>query len=267
MADDFCSYEEVSEWFKRARDATKGRPVLSWGRVYMEGDDFVFHAFRTEFGRLSSDNVFTFTASIPRIKTISHTLTSSLHNMLCINFTRQSLNKYRVVHRKNTIFRNRLPAEDWPEYFEGIKFNILTGECVNYRPDLKDLVKQDADKVWKSKLRTFRRGIKLRMKLGIIESIFNKTKSTIQWQKRSFYAPVWSSDEWLHKLYLAIHDEVITKELLEGFVRTAYCNRYYLGTSGMLYNPDWIAKVIEKILNESKTELRIRFNVFEGVSK
>ena len=47
-----------------------------------------------------------------------------------------------------------------PAYFQGIKFNIITGECLNRRPDDKFVEKPAERKIWRQALAKFKRGIK-----------------------------------------------------------------------------------------------------------
>ena len=58
-----------------------------------------------------------------------------------------------------------------PAYFQGLKFNIITGECLNRRPDDKFIEKADERKVWRQALAKFKRGIKARAKVRAFDPL------------------------------------------------------------------------------------------------
>jgi len=148
-----------------------------------------------------------------------------------------------------------------PAYFQGIKFNILTGECLNRRPDDKFIEKPKERKEWRQALAKFKRGIRARAKIRAFDSLIEKMWA--ERQKESHYhwkQPDWSSDSWMSLLEQSIRDNKFSKELLLGLCTTPPTGYYQQDkpTSNDVY------KSACKILSDCSTELRRRFNVFES---
>ena len=81
-----------------------------------------------------------------------------------------------------------------PAYFQGLKFNIITGECLNRRPDDKFIEKADERKVWRQALAKFKRGIKARAKVRAFDPLIEKVWAERQGQSRYHWKqPDWSS--------------------------------------------------------------------------
>ena len=147
-----------------------------------------------------------------------------------------------------------------PAYFQGLKFNIITGECLNRRPDDKFVEKADERKVWRQALAKFKRGIKARAKVRAFDPLIEKVwaerqgQSTYHWKQ-----PDWSSQPWLDLLEKSIRDNEFSKELLIGFCSTPSSGYYQQSkpTSKEVFDG------VHKILTDMSVELRRRFNVFE----
>ena len=147
-----------------------------------------------------------------------------------------------------------------PAYFQGLKFNIITGECLNRRPDDKFVEKADERKVWRQALAKFKRGIKARAKVRAFDPLIEKVwaerqgQSTYHWKQ-----PDWSSQPWLDLLEKSIRDNEFSKELLIGFCSTPSSGYYQQSkpTSKEVFDG------VHKILTDMSVELRRRFDVFE----
>jgi len=148
-----------------------------------------------------------------------------------------------------------------PAYFQGLKFNIITGECLNRRPDDKFIEKADERKVWRQALAKFKRGIKARAKVRAFDPLIEKVWAERQTQNHYHWKqPDWSSDSWMSLLEQSIRDNKFSKELLLGLCTTPPTGYYQSDkpTSNDVY------KSACKILADCSTELRRRFNVFES---
>ena len=147
-----------------------------------------------------------------------------------------------------------------PAYFQGIKFNILTGECLNRRPDDKFIEKPKQRKEWRQALGKFKRGIRARAKIRAFDPLIEKMWAERQTQNHYHWKqPDWSSDSWMGLLEQSIRDNKFSKELLLGLCSTPPTGYYQSEkpTSNDVY------KSACKILNDCSTELRRRFDVFE----
>ena len=147
-----------------------------------------------------------------------------------------------------------------PSYFQGLKFNIITGECLNRRPDDKFVEKADERKVWRQALSKFKRGIRARAKVRAFDPLIEKVwaerqgQSTYHWKQ-----PDWSSQPWLDLLEKSIRNNEFSHELLIGFCSTPPSGYYQQSkpTSKEVYDG------VHKILTDMSVELRRRFDVFE----
>jgi hypothetical protein len=258
----FISYKQIEDWFAKARKPDQGRPLSSWCRVYKKDSKFIFYGHGIEFAAVSQDNVLTFTASLPEIKRVCNTLSQALHSVFGLHFNRMSTNKYKIVHPKDV--RYGLGIKNWPEYFSGIQFDLKTGKCLNFRPDLSTLVQPDERKLWLRKLRKFKHNIKLRCKIGVMQAIFDRV--TKDFANNTVYkSPYWESKEWTNKLYEAINNEDLPMEIMEGIMQTVYTHKTSWGYAPS-YLTEYVIEITNKILSDCSIELRIRFGVFEGVT-
>ncbi len=147
-----------------------------------------------------------------------------------------------------------------PAYFQGLTFNIITGECLNRRPDDKFVEKANERKVWRQALSKFKRGIKARAKVRAFDPLIEKVWAERQSQDRYHWKqPDWSSQPWLDLLEKSIRNNEFSKELLIGFCSTPPSGYYQQSkpTSKEVFDG------VHKILTDMSVELRRRFNVFE----
>ena len=147
-----------------------------------------------------------------------------------------------------------------PAYFQGLKFNILTGECLNRRVDDKFVEKANERKVWRQALAKFKRGIKARAKVRAFDPLIEKVWADRQGQNHYHHKqPDWSSQPWLDLLEKSIRNNEFSKELLLGFCATPPSGYYQQSkpTSKEVFDG------VHKILTDMSVELRRRFNVFE----
>ena len=147
-----------------------------------------------------------------------------------------------------------------PAYFQGLKFVIDTGECLNRRPDDKFIEKPAERKIWRQALSKFKRGIKARAKVRAFDPLIEKVWAERQGQSQYHWKqPDWSSKPWLDLLEKSIRDNEFSKELLIGFCSTPPSGYYQQSkpTSKEVFDG------VHKILNDMSVELRRRFDVFE----
>ena len=113
-------------------------------------------------------------------------------------------------------------------------------------------------RVWLSSLRKFKRGVKIRAKLGVIEHICQQVATERKGQQ-TWDAPQWEHDRWITLLYTSIRDDEYPTELLVGFVKTAEVS---------FFNPKMQPTVVstlnavDYVCKQLSKQLRSKFGVF-----
>ena len=180
--------------------------------------------------------------------------------MLSDNVSEDICNDFKSACYMSTWNITSRMMKESPAYFQGLKFNIITGECLNRRPDDKFVENVDKRKVWRQALAKFKRGIKARAKVRAFDPLIEKVWAERQGQSQYHWKqPDWSSQPWLDLLEKSIRDNEFSKELLIGFCSTPTSGYYQQSkpTSKEVFDG------VHKILTDMSVELRRRFNVFE----
>jgi hypothetical protein len=138
-----------------------------------------------------------------------------------------------------------------PEYFEGITFDLLTGDCVNRRPNLLSTVNPDARKVWRSKLTKFKRGIKVREKLGVFDTLLKEQKL------RPVFPVNFYTSEGVAQVAEIIKSETFSTESMKAFA-------YMACTLHGLRAPISVTNTVDAYLRNHSIALRKHFNVFDN---
>ena len=183
----FQTYQDFYDDFKKCRSAAKGRPIKGWCRLFKDGRDFVvkqvgWRGAAQPLFRISPDNTVTFEAPANRIRDGAQTLVSSLYRVVPITIERKRKGIYIVggLHSMKVKYDHRYNAhmQDWiefrkrcPEYFNGIQFNLLTGECLNPQPNVMDTVIPEKRTQWLSDVKRYKKGLKIRAKVGAFDAI------------------------------------------------------------------------------------------------
>ena len=81
-------------------------------------------------------------------------------------------------------------------------------------------IDEDKRREWLRALRRFKYGIKVRAKLGVLQTICEQV-AVERKGKQVWDAPQWEHDRWVTLLYTCIKDNTFPPELLVGFVKTA----------------------------------------------
>lgn len=267
------TYEDALALVKTAKNPSKGKPFRSWGRLYMR--DANIHMYfgneqGVEIGYFSPDNKFTFTSTPHTIRAMcAHTLAASLYAAIPFMWQRVGTGRYRVDHvcaipTKAVDDRTYISWEHMrsaaPEYFEGIQFDLNTGKCTNYRPDILSSVNTDARKQWLSALRKFKYGMRARARVRAFDDMLEQSKRD---GNRSI--PDWSNTTWLNLLYTSIKNNEYPIELLRGIAAHATWRGHW-------YKPNAITSadvppVVDEICNTHSIDLRKLFGVFDEVSE
>ena len=258
-----CTYNEAATYFAKGRSKDKGRPLASWGRVFQVGDTYEVRIGKDVLGVFTPDNKFEFKLTSAGVRRWSATIVSSLRRALPFDSIRVGTGRYRIPHEKHLSMKSYPWGEypDWqkvkasaPEYFEGIAFNLTDGSCLNRRADLLDTVNVDARKLWLGALRKFKRGIKVRAKLGA----FDKYIAEVTADRNNRQRPDWDSPEWQKSLADAIRDHDFSEQLLRGMVQTAHTKTWRATVT-----PKSVLEAVDSVCNAYSIPLRRHFGVFE----
>jgi len=251
------SYQAATEHMSKARSKAKGRPMKGAGwRLFQDGDEYVVTAYDVQVGRFLPDNTFMFTLTGEEAYRIAQTLGSTMSRNLPFEWTRYKKKAYRVDHTANIdghVYQHFAKPTNAPLVYDGLKFDLFTGRCLNYKPDPKPVVNPDRRKEWLRASRAWKRKLKAAARVGVFDGLIAQEKADrTPWGKR----PFWSRDKELDILYKAIKDGDCSTDLLRMFVQSGVPS-WLTPTSMQMYDS------IERIVKAQSTELRKRFGVFK----
>ena len=221
----FKTYQDFYNDFKRCRSPIKGRPINGWSRLYKEDRDYVVKLVRwrnhnIELFRVSPSNVLTFTAPLSIVLQSTHTIVSGLCRIVPITIWRKRTGIYCLQSTVGWSDRSKIT----PEYFSGIKFNLETGECLNPQPDMMDTIIPEKRKQWLRDVKRFKKGLKIRAKLGAFEGIIRTVdaeRPTDSHWKYDTSVPKWDSPDITELVLECMRTEEYPHELLKLLAQTA----------------------------------------------
>lgn len=271
MRTDKMSYNDVAEWFTRCRNPEKGRPVMSWARMFKVGDTYELRHGSTKVGVFSPDNKFTFTMSTQEARNSSVTLSQALQRTIPFMWYRKGLGKYRIkpTPQYEEFKKDNPDAYAWQyfkdvegyELFDGLQFDLNTYEPTNPRAKMSDTIDPVKRKEWLGSLRKFKRAVKVRARLGVLVSLIkeveqerSKHRSRYNWEM-----PDWNTDTWQDMLYTSIRDSECSTELLKGIVKSVQTGYYKSSIS-----VEDVLKECDKICTNYSVDIRRKFGVFNG---
>jgi len=127
-------------------------------------------------------------------------------------------------------------------------------------PTLKKLkASPERRRQWLKALRLFKRGLQVRLKMGVIEHYCKQVEEERRDKSKIWEKPEWDSVYWRDKLYAAIHDSEFSPEILLGIARSIG-RTYYTQRAPRVVD---FMPTADKILKAQSIHLRIRFGVFE----
>ena len=119
-------------------------------------------------------------------------------------------------------------------------------------------IDDDKRREWLRALRRFKYGIKVRAKLGILQTICEQV-AVQRKGKQVWDAPQWDHDRWVTFLYTCIKNNEYPSELLEAFVKTAEVT--FL-TSNKQPTVDKTIDAVNEVCKQLSRPLRTKFGVF-----
>ena len=119
-------------------------------------------------------------------------------------------------------------------------------------------IDEDKRREWLRALRRFKYGIKVRAKLGVLQTICEQVAAERK-GKQKWDAPQWDHDRWVTLLYTCIKNNEFPPELLIGFVKTVevtFMNPHKIPTViGTVY-------AVNEVCRAQSKALRQKFGVF-----
>lgn len=252
------SYNAAALHMEKARNKAKGRPMKGQGwRMFQDGDEYVVTVHDTQIGRFLPDNTFMFAVNGVQAYRVAHTLSGTMSRNLPFHWARYAVKAYRVDHNANmngSAWKHFTSPTNAPAVYDGLKFDLYTGKCLNYLPDFKRKVDPERRKEWLAASRAWKRKLKVMARVGVFDGLIAAEKANLTaWQHR----PRWNREEYLDILYKAIKDGDCSVDLLRMFVASE-TNSWETLTSMQMYER------IDKIISNQSVELRRRFGVFKG---
>lgn len=238
--DNFYKYSQLEDWFSRKpKDRTKGKVLRSWCNVAEKGKDYHVTVNGQALAIVGPDETIEFVMPVDIVRQYGNTLTGWMHQAMPFFLNRKSKGRYEIGGLGSTV---RF------EYFPGIKFNLLNRKCLNGKDFATN---KEVNTQWLRALRKFKTNIKVRARVGALDGVIDKVHAGPTNRGR----PRWASAEWTEKLYIAIRDNNIDSELLDGFVRTHTASAWLRNKP----TPQEIVDVVNKVCDEQSFHLRLKF--------
>lgn len=253
---DIRTYAEAELLFSKAKSPSKGKPLRSFARILKDGDDYIISVRKTNICRIKRDNTLEFIAENNDIRVHTFTLVGNLHSIIPICISRVGTGRYRVEHRSVLQAmqggnRWRYMSKQAPEYFSGVTFDLTTGKCLNRREDMLKSADTEKRKEWLRLLKAWNRGVKVRMKLGVVSGLIDrKYKSTDR-------ATVTLVSDLRDQLYDAIIEGNYDTELLYRIVVCAQPSTWHQ----QIITQDDVGRFIKNTLSNNSIYYRQRFGV------
>ena len=268
----FMSYTSMEDYFMRCRQPKKGRPIRSDMRLYKEGNNYGVKmvdwsgSVRGEVPvfKVSPKNVVTFLLPLERVLLSAQSLVTVLPRVIPIHLCRAKKGVYRISHEagmETHVYGWKCMRNEAPQYFKGIKFNFLTGECLNPQPDQATTELPEQRKVWRGELRRYKRGLKARIKVGALEGFIHEEQVALRaassvCKYRRDVCPDWTQPKLTNLLVKSMRKETYPAELLQAFVRSGMGQQYADLTGQHLL------RVVDQVFTQNSEHFRRKYGVF-----
>ena len=273
----FSTYADMETFFARVMSPKKGRPIKQGWRLYKEGSTFVVKMYDWSGGemlpvlKVSPRNTATYLLPLERVLRNANSLVIMFPRIVPIHLARARKGVYRIGHEMGVPMRvtswGTYPdytffRKEAPEYFRGIKFNLITGECLNAKPDTVTTELPEQRKVWRSELRRYKRGLKARAKVGALRGFIEAEQAAIKeagnaWPYHRRVRPDWTDSKWTNLLVKNMKKEKYPAEILQAFVRSV--------------DPIWhnqritekdVLRAVDQVFTRNSEHLRRKYGVF-----
>lgn len=266
-------YLDCVKLMKSCRNKSKGKPLSSAFRLHDYADGaYVISVHGKSVCRITPDDKLEFLEG--DYTGNAQTLSQSLLGITPVMWNRVGTGRWRVAHmackamsdiRANRNDRGIVDSrydkisrdQHWeylnkyaPEFFPGIAFSLVTGECLNRRPDFKHSINPEAKKLWLRKVKAFKRMIRVQTKLGVWETLILRGLS-------AEYPP--QIDEVMRCMDTGIMSESLQREFA-----SYIANKNRWGAGSRWENADGH---IDNWFNNNSIAMRRSYGVFEGEVK
>jgi len=270
MRTDKLSYKEVAEWYSKARNPEKGRPVQSWARMHKVDDNYELRYGHHVVGVFLPDNKFTFKLTSQEARQLSITLSQALQRAIPFVWARKATGRYVIKptpqYEEYKIAKNEPYAwqyfsqQEGYELFDGLQFDLNTYEPTNAKPLLKDTEIDQANKLeWLRQLRKFKQAVKVRARMGVLESLIQQVdKERTGISRHDWDMPDWNTDAWQGMLYTSIKNSECSTDLLKGIIKSV--SRGYYQTQVSVKE---VVDEVDKICTTYSLDLRRKFGVYK----
>lgn len=291
--DDYKSLKNLAQ----NTSSYKGRYVNSWCRLrtvnscgtrISEGVCIDVHG--KPFAKIYPNNTIEWVATQEEMWQYSTTLVSAFHRWFPFYILRYRKGLYKIAHQyplykqivKYTNTLKKLPKRKlgeikgtsiWsvidrthlqtsPMYFEGIKFNLTTGKCINPQTNRKFVEIPEKRKEWRKKAMAFKKGIKARIKVGSLDT-YVSNMAKIKTQSRGYtYNIDWNAKAWINLLATCLGKGEYTKELLLAITYEITGGSSYFNSSA---NNQWLITRFEHWFKTLSIPLRKELGVFKSI--
>jgi len=229
------SYKGAENMYVGCRSAKAGKPLPGQWRLFKNKNTFTIClplGWRRErtylpVATVTPNNTLTMLLSKDELLRHSNTIVILLGKITSIMCQRFGKGKYRIG--KGESYSQRwlfLTKEISQQYYKGIKFDLMTGLCLNPEPDETVEPVPEQRKVWLRELKRFKCGLKSRAKVGALTmhiqeaNILRAENNKLSWNERKRLAVDWEQDKWRKKLIHCMKDEKYPPEILMAFVQS-----------------------------------------------
>lgn len=266
------NYATTKALFAKARNKEKGKPLTTFSRLYKDGEDYVVrlnnnwrNKKNTDVAHISSDDKITFDLPEDDMANNCYTLVGHMYRVIPVVMERKRKGIYCLAGTCSQAAKEggwTYVAKHGYEYFQGIQFDMVSGECLNPRPSMEDSLDKDKRTGWLRDLRRFKRGMKARAKVGAFESLNREVHAEIgnggnRYEFRS-NLPQWTDDRIVRYVLECMKNETYPEDLLRLFVSRMLIEGYYS-------NPPPVANAlayVDKMFNEHSLTFRKAYGVF-----
>lgn len=127
------------------------------------------------------------------------------------------------------------------------------------QPRLVERMDVDRQREWRKLVKTWKAGVKVRAKVGVIQALCDEVARDRQTNKQQWYCPDWNHEAWVDALYAAIVTNQHPSELLKAFCESAEVT--FFNTKKEPY-PDRVLEAVDKVYKQLSRRLRAKFGVF-----
>ena len=271
----FTSYADFAADYKRCRNAEKGRPIKGWCRLFKEDSDYVVKVRRWRSSdaplfRVSPDEIVTFSMPLDNLLQNAQTIVSSLYRVIPFSLERKRKGIYALggTHQISDGLGNYPAYFQWlrteaPENFTNIRFNLVTGECLNAQPNLIDSMIPEVRRQWLRDVKRYKKGLKARAKIGALQGHMTKVLDALTspagrpWELRYEWNSKLGQRGTLQHIVECMRSEEYPPDLL--YLLVATTSIPYRGSE---LNDKMVLENVDKIFDAHSLQLRTIYGVF-----